>query len=142
MQARFLLKKACVLLSVSTTILFCFSTVRVAHGYVVTEHTQGQVAGGSANYYSTVPPPPGLIIILLVTDAGDADLYVARSSTTTHPSNDLYEFTSASFGVETVVVSTSEKVSIGVFGHVRHDNTSYRLYIVVPQKEDISRYQV
>ncbi len=84
------------------------------------------------------------LVVAMVSDEGDADMYV--STTHKKPSFDKYEYSSTSCGLDVLVVPTSDgirkKVYVGVYGHVRYENTSYQLYILEPEEVDVRRYQV
>ena len=80
-----------------------------------------------------------------MTDQGDADLYASTSTKT--PDHADYQFSSTSCGLDIVVMPTtmgveSHRVYVSVVGHCRHEVSHYRLVIVSPHHDDISKYQV
>ena len=79
----------------------------------------------------------------LLSVEGDADIYA--STTNRQPSHDSYEFGVASCGLDLLVLPAqraNKKVYLGVHGHIRHPNTTYLLFVILPDQEDIRRYQV
>ena len=74
---------------------------------------------------------------------GDADMYASTADR--QPSYESYEYGAATCGLDLLVLPAqraNRKVYLGVHGHIRHENTSYQLYIILPDQEDIRRYQV
>lgn len=111
------------------------------HGYRVSEKVLDEVTAGEARYYSV--DTPGLVIVALLSVEGDADIYA--STTNRQPSHDSYEFGVASCGLDLLVLPAqraNKKVYLGVHGHIRHPNTTYLLFVILPDQEDIRRYQV
>ena len=95
----------------------------------------------SPRYYSI--DAPGMMIVALLSLEGDADIYGSTSDK--QPSYDSYEYMATSCGLDILVLPpdrAGRRVYIGVYGHVRHENTTYQLYIILPSDEDIRRYQV
>lgn len=111
-------------------------------GYEIREYAQAEITAGESHYYSYPSKPSDTIILALLSDEGDADMFVSTS--VRKPSCEDYNYSSSSCGLDLVVVPPGEhsKIFIGVYGHVRYQNTTYRLYILAPSGEDILRYQV
>ena len=102
-----------------------------------------KVGAGEVRFYTVESRQP--VIIALISDSGDADMYASSTSKNSHPSPEDYDYTSASCGLDVIVLGTTKeqsKMTIGVYGHVRYDETVYRLYVISPSEEDIKRYQV
>lgn len=102
-----------------------------------------RIGASEVRFYSVESKDP--VIIALVSDIGDADMYASLSSKNSHPSPDDYDYTSASCGLDSMVLDTDKdhsRMTVGVYGHVRYEETTYRLYVISPSKEDIRRYQV
>ena len=62
-----------------------------------------------------------------------------------HPSPYDYDYTSTSCGLDSMVLGMNKdqaKMTVGVYGHIRYEETTYRLYVISPSEEDIKRYQV
>ena len=102
-----------------------------------------RIAAGEVRFYSVESRDP--VIIALISDSGDADMYASLTKKNSHPSPDDYDYTSASCGLDSMVLDTSKdrpRMTVGVYGHVRYEETAYRLYVISPSEEDIRRYQV
>ena len=112
----------------------------LAQCYEIVHEVRAKIAGGEAKYYTY--QSKSVFIVFVTTTEGDADLFAAPSSLTKAPDYDKYLYTSASCGQDVIAILESGEVSIGVHGHVRHDSTSYHLYIIQPDMEDISKYQI
>eukprot|EP00731_Ephydatia_muelleri_P027990 Em0019g863a len=108
--------------------------------YTVVHEATAKVAGGEAKYYTY--QSKGVFVVFVTTTEGDADLFAAPSSLTKTPDADKYLYTSASCGQDVLAISESGEVSIGVYGHIRHDSTTYQLYIIQPDINDINKYQI
>ncbi len=112
-------------------------------GYHLIDEVRGGVAAEESRFYALESSQN--LVVVLVSDEGDADMYA--STTHKHPSFDENEYSSTSCGLDMLVVpatigGTRRKVHIGVHGHIRHANTSYRLFVFEPSEEDVKRYQV
>ena len=102
-----------------------------------------RIGAGEARFYTVESKEP--VIIALVSDSGDADMYASLTSKNSHPSPGDYDYTSASCGLDSVVLDTNKdqsRMTVGVYGHVRYEESMYRLYVISPSEEDIRRYQV
>ena len=108
--------------------------------YELVDKISGSVSGGEANFFKL--ESRRISVLCLITEKGDADLYVAKSSLTTSPSADLYELSATSTGTDLVVVLDQEPVTIGVHGHVRYDTSLYHLIVLTPGEEDLRQHQV
>ena len=117
--------------------------LRTVTSFEVQNMLADQIGGGEARFYTVESKE--LVIIALISDSGDADMYASTTSKNSHPSPEDYEFMSTSCGLDVMVLDTSRdksKMTVGVYGHVRYDKSSYRVYIISPSQEDIKRYQV
>lgn len=106
-------------------------------------HSPVQVAGGEAVYYQV--DVWDTVLLVLFSDSGDADLYASFKNS--QPSSDDYDFLSSSCGLDVMVIpkdrnTGSVKVYIMVLGHLRYENSTFRLYAIAPSAEDVQRYQV
>lgn len=125
--------------------IFCLLTLVVfqswlADCYTVVHKATAKVAGGEAKFYTY--QSKDVFIAFVTTTQGDADLYAAPSSLTKTPDSEKYLYTSASCGQDVVVILETAEVTIGVHGHVRYDSTTYQLYIIQPDMNDINKYQI
>ena len=82
---------------------------------------------------------------VLLTDEGDADLYA--SLVTKKPDHSDSLISSYSCGLDLIVVPTSntaevQPVYLSVVGHSRYEISRYRLMIITPGNDDITKYQV
>lgn len=112
----------------------------LAQCYKIVHETTAKVSSGEAKYYTY--QSKGVFVIFVTTTEGDADLYAAPSSLTKNPDSEKYLYTSASCGQDVLAILEPGEVAISVTGHVRHDSTSYHLYIIQPDMDDISKYQI
>ena len=108
--------------------------------YELVDRISGSVSGGEANFFTL--DSRRIIALCLISEKGDADLYVARSSLTASPNSDLYENSATSTGTDLVVVLNQEAVTIGVHGHVRYDTSLYHLLVLTPNQEEVRQHQV
>ena len=102
-----------------------------------------EIGAGDVRFYTVESKEP--VIIALISDSGDADMYAAPTYTNSHPSPHDYDYMSSSCGLDVIVLDTTRaksKMTVGVYGHIRYDETVYRLYVIAPSEEDIRRYQV
>lgn len=87
-----------------------------------------------------VPP------VALVTQEGDADLYA--SVDVKDPGYGNSQFSSSSCGLDLIVVPwkdesrDSRHIYLSVVGHGRHQESQYKLYVITPANDDITKYQV
>ncbi len=98
---------------------------------------------GEAKYY--VLESKSYVVLALFSIEGDADIYGSPTSKNSKPSADSFEYMSASCGLDVLVLPMGEdarRVSVGIFGHVRHETTQYQVWVVEPEEEDVLRYQV
>ena len=121
------------------TCLVCYLP-RCSWEYDLQEQVTGQVSAGEARHYSIDAQQS--VIVALLSEEGDADIYASIS--VRDPSSERYDYSSVSCGMDVMVIPLQkpEKVHIAVWGHVRYENTSYHLYLITPNEEDIRRYQV
>ena len=117
--------------------------VRNVTPFEVQNQLSGKVGAGDVRFYTVESKEP--VIIALISDSGDADMYAVLTSRNSHPSPEDYDYASSSCGLDVVVLDMSKdqsKMTVGVYGHVRYEETLYRLYVISPSEEDIKRYQV
>ena len=82
---------------------------------------------------------------MLLTEEGDADLYA--SLVAKEPDHSNSAFSSYSCGLDLIVVPTSktaetQHVYLSVVGHNRYEVSHYKLLIITPSNDDITKYQV
>lgn len=129
-------------LNVITTFLFLLH-ISTSTAYEVINTFKDKINAGEVKYYSLESRTP--IVLALYSTEGDADMYASPTNKNSKPSADSFEYMSASCGFDVMVVPMSEavrRVSVGIFGHVRHERTQYQVWVVEPEKEDVLRYQV
>lgn len=105
----------------------------------------GTVEGDHTQYYTL--KQENIILLCLISDIGDADIYVDRTSNTKTPNYATHEYSSVSTGIDVITIlydkeKTDTTLSIGIHGHPRHETSSYRLYVLVPSKEDLLQHQI
>lgn len=125
--------------------LFLLITVLpdAARSYTVHDAITDTVGPGEARFYTVESQSP--LIVALFSDVGDADMYAAVTSHTPKPSCEKYDVTSTSCGLDVILLEMKNNVrrmTVGVYGHVRYDESKYRLYIIEPSQEDIMKHQV
>lgn len=128
---------------VTSLCLLLFLLLRTVTSFEVQNMLTDRVGAGEVRFYTIESRDP--VVIALVSDSGDADMYAALSSKNSHPSPDDYDYTSTSCGLDSIVLDTNKdrsKMTVGVYGHIRYEETAYRLYVISPSEEDIKRYQV
>ena len=110
--------------------------------YILVDKLSRTVSGGDFHHYTLSFNQ--VILLCLVTDNGDADMFVARSSVTEKPTSDQYEFSSVSTGVDVIAVpyEGESSISVGIQGHVRYDESSYRLLVLTLSESEARQYQV
>lgn len=112
-------------------------------GYLVVNTFSSTVQAGEVKYYTL--DSKSTVILALFSLEGDADMYGSPTIKNSKPSEDSFEYMSASCGLDVMVIPMGEgmrRVNVGIFGHVRHETTQYQVWVVEPEKEDIERYQV
>ena len=123
-------------------LLSCFLSLlpQCSWEYELIEEITGEISAGEARYY-TIDAHQSVIVAVLSLE-GDADIY--SSLTVRDPSSENYDYSSVSCGMDAMVIPVEKpaKVHVAVWGHVRHETTSYHLYLITPGKEDFRRYQV
>lgn len=111
-------------------------------GYELIDELSDTVESGGEKFYTLNPRP--VTLICLISDEGDADLYVDYTSSTSRPDylTHRYSATTSGLDVVTVLWKGDNTLSIGVHGHIAHDNSSYRLYILAPNPTDVLDHQI
>lgn len=123
--------------------IFCFGLRQSSCFRVINTYT-GDLTAGETKRHLVWQNSDAILICALFSDLGDADVYVASDE---GPRSGLgeYEYSSDSCGEDILVVLSSSKrqqLHIDVLGHLRHANTSYRLYVIMTEKEDMEPYSV
>lgn len=129
--------------SLPSLILIFSSVVTTALSYHITKAYSGTISGGEVVYYHVSSTNP--VVMVLISEFGDADLYASPTKINPKPSSDNHETNSASCGLDmlSLIMSPSlQKYSLGVYGHVRYEESKFSLYCVEPSEEDIRSYQV
>jgi hypothetical protein len=129
--------------NITSLSLLLFLLLRIVASFEVQNVLSDHVGAGEVRFYTVDSRDP--VIIALISDSGDADMYASPTSKNSHPSPDDYDYSSASCGLDSTVLDMSKdqsRMTVGVYGHLRYDETAYRLYVISPSEEDIKRYQV
>ena len=115
---------------------------RPSFSYILLDKQTKSVRGGDIQHYTISYSQ--ILILYLISDEGDADMYVSRSSVTETPNPDDYEYSSASTGRDVIAVPHygESSLSLGIHGHIRYDQSKYRLFLLVPSKKDYEEYQI
>lgn len=128
-------------------VLLLFSLLFIAvQSYELVGQLSGKVEAGEGKYYTVNPSP--ITLICLVSDEGDADMYVDYSSTTARPDYLTHKHSAATSGIDVVTVlrndmsSESDAISIGIYGYITHENSSFRMYVIVPSSSDVLDHQI
>ena len=127
--------------SVRTFYLLLLS-VYVAYAYHVVQTITGEVKGEEFKHFKYNQHRGDPLTAALFSDIGDADIYVAVDRI---PTVVDYDYSSDSCGEDLVVLLSSKKeriLNIGINGHLRYPNTSFRLYIIKPDLADMARYSI
>ncbi len=127
----------------SQFLIYAFLLVPLCSCYSVIESTSGSIEAGDVTYFSIESTKP--VIVTLVSTEGDVDLYASPTSTNSKPSGINYEFCSTSCGLDLLMIPLSREITkytLGVFGHIRYEQSFYNLYIIEPSDEDFKRFQV
>ena len=130
-------------LSLPSLLLVFSSIITTALSYHITKAVSGTVAGGDVAYYQVTST--NSVVVVLISEQGDTDLYASPTHINSKPSSDDHEINSASCGLDvlSLIMNPSlQKYSLGVYGHVRYDESKFSLYCIEPSKEDIRSYQV
>ena len=121
--------------------LLCLLHISSAYKVINTFHDT--VHAGEVKYYSLDSRSP--VVLAVHSIEGDADIFGAPTSKNSKPSASSFEYMSASCGLDVMVLPMSDsvrRVSVGIFGHVRHTTTQYQVWVVEPEEEDVLNYQV
>lgn len=126
-------------------LILLFQLVSYAAGYTLVEKVSSVVNEGDTKVYYTEPREGGKVspILLLCLDSseGDADLYVSYSQS--RPDYEHHDVSATSTGVDILVVSPQRgRIYMGVYGHVRHNFSTFNLYILSPNEKEIREHQV
>ena len=124
-------------------IIHVLCMLRIASTYEVLNSFYDSIHAGDVNYYTLESTTP--VIIALYSIEGDADMYGSATSKNPKPSSESFDYMSTSCGLDVMVLPMSKqvrKMSVGIYGHVRHQNTSYHVSVIGPKDDDILRYQV
>ncbi len=124
-------------------ILVYMYLLHFSSAYKVINTFHDTVHAGEVKYYSLESRSP--VVLALHSIEGDADIFGAPTSKNSKPSASSFEYMSASCGLDVMVLPMSDsvrRVSVGIFGHVRHERTQYEVWVVEPEEEDVLKYQV
>lgn len=120
---------------------FFFSLPLAGFSFEVVGTTSEKIGAGEAHYYSV--DTRGFLFVALISDEGDADVFASGKAK--KPSTEDYDVCAVSCGVDLMLVPANRPtatVHLGVHGHVRHEVSRYRLYLIEPSDDDVRRYQV
>lgn len=115
----------------------------ITSAYEILDSFHGSIHAGDVKFYSVESTTP--LIIALYSIEGDADMYASPTNKNSKPSSDDFEYTSTSCGLDVFLLPMSKQVqrmTVGIYGHVRHDKTTYHVSVIGPTEEDIGKYQV
>lgn len=73
------------------------------------------------------------------------DLYASPTHVNSHPSNEDHELSSASCGLDMlslIMGSGVKQYTLGLYGHVRYEESKFTVHLIEPSEEDIKSYQV
>ena len=107
--------------------------------YVLIDKQTRSIDGGDIHQYTVTVSE--IMIFCLISDVGDADIYVSRTGS---PDSENYEFSSSSTGIDIIAVpyNGETSLSVGIQGHMRYDQSTYRLFLLSPSERDYMTYQV
>lgn len=124
-------------------LLLILSLAMTTLSYQVTDAVSGTVTGGDVAFYQVTSTNP--VVVVLISEEGDADLYASPTHVNSKPSSENHEINSASCGMDMlslIMKPSLNKYSLGVYGHVRYDQSRFSLFFIEPSQEDIRSYQV
>lgn len=131
-------------LATPTSVFFLIAClIPSATSFVITESLSNSVLAGEVIHYTLASSTP--IVVVLISDEGDVDLYASPTHLNSKPSSDNHEISSASCGLDILPLIMGEdvkKYTLGVYGHVRYDQSKFTLYIIEPSEDDIKSHQV
>ena len=136
-------RQRCYSVSCILLCIICFG-LRQSSCFRVINTFTGDLTAGETKRHSVWQNPDTILICALFSDLGDADVYVA-SDEGPRPGHGEYDYSSDSCGEDIIVVLSSSKrrqLHIDTLGHPRHANTSFRLYVIMTEKEDMELYSV
>lgn len=114
-----------------------------ATSFLITESLSDSVSAGDVIHYTLAASNP--VVVVLISDEGDVDLYASPTHLNSKPTSDSHEIGSTSCGLDVLALVMNEdvkKYTLGVYGHVRYDQSKFSLYVIEPSEEDIKSYQV
>lgn len=114
-----------------------------AISFTITESLSNSVSAGNVIHYTLAST--SAVVVVLVSNEGDADLYASPTHINSKPTSDDHEIGSTSCGLDILPLIMSRdvgKYTLGVYGHVRYEQSSFSLYVIEPSEEDIRNYQV
>lgn len=109
----------------------------------IIESLSNSVEAGEVVHYTVAANNP--VVVVLVSEVGDVDLYASPTHINSKPSSENHEISSASCGLDILPLlmdSDLKKYTLGVYGHVRYQESSFSLYMIQPSEADIRSYQV
>lgn len=122
---------------------FCF-VLRQSSCFRVINTFAGDLTAEASEHHTVWQNAGTILICALFSDLGDADVYISVDRRPI-PASGVYDYSSDSCGDDVLVVLSSNKgrqLHIDVLGHFLHGNTSYRLYIIKTEEEDMEPYSV
>lgn len=124
--------------------LLCFFCFHQSSCFRAINAFTGDLTAEATDHHTVWQIPDTILICALFSDLGDADVYISIDRRAS-PGSVVYDYVSDSCGDDVLVVLSTSKgrqLHIDVLGHFRYANTSYRLYIIKAEKEDMERYSV
>ena len=121
-------------LTLKLCIVFCICDFGITERLVYS--IIAEVGAGNITYYSL--KQEGSITLILDSIIGDADIYVSESNT--QPDYTDYDLQSATCGEDIVTIPKefNRPVGIGIFGHVYHPVSKYKLTVVLDYEGNVS----
>ena len=132
-----------VMLVIKLLLLVEFAALPSCRCYNVVESTSNTIVANNVVYFTIESKRP--VIVALISTEGDVDLYASPTGENPTPSGVDYHYSSTSCGLDILLLPLTEeqpKFSLGLFGHIRYDQSAYTLYVVEPSEDDFQRFQV
>lgn len=114
-----------------------------AISFVITESLSESVSAGDVIHYTLASSNP--VVVAVISNVGDVDLYASPTHINSNPNSDDYEISSTSCGLDILPLIMNQEIrkyTLGVYGHVRYEESKFSLFVIEPSEEDIKTYQV
>lgn len=114
-----------------------------AISFVITESLSESVSAGDVIHYTLASSNP--VVVAVISNVGDVDLYASPTHINSNPNSDDYEISSTSCGLDILPLIMNQEIrkyTLGVYGHVRYEESKFSLFVIEPSEDDIKTYQV